>query len=687
MYTRIKRRGKMRRIGIVILFLVLLGPLTISYSASGMVNTQTLDPVGQAMLGYCSVVSAAGNYAYAGFGSAVVVLDMQNPSNPIEKGRTYVPNCFDGKTAVWNNRFYVPRDIYGLGIFDVSDPADPYHVKTYHGDPQTDNEYSGGVEVLDGYVFWANGPKGLTILDASDPSYTVGNFDDNDSSPLDFAMGVHVVGDLAYLCTRATGVYVIKISTLSLDKIISSGWAIDMAVSDTNGYGYLADGTYGLKVINLTTNKVISSYKPFLKACYYRSIVAFGNFIYVANATSGVEVFDVSNPLKPEKINNIPTKYYSNQLAIEDDLLYVADCLGGLNIYSLTDPKVPQHLATFGQPDQSRDVAVLTENTGGQEVPRFAYIAYGKKGLAIVDVNDLARSSPETIRDINNDADKGSTEAVAINNGMLYVADGMAGLKVFSLSDPLNPQLVWPKSLLPAGFLPKNILDVQVLDNVAFLADSDSKNGGLWILDMNGMENPGFQPSVKFKHGIGYARRVFKHGDYVYVASKGSGCSGPDSMNGLHVVKLDQSMEPEDEVISLTKGYEQITDVDAADVNGKPYVFATTDGGLTGLSYLHILEHSIPEAKLVEVSKTKFNSEYIGNFLPAVEIAGTNAYVDHTNSGIYVYDIADPSSPKEKSFYKLTCNNNSYEIHLFAGLIYDAHGDSGLYIFRPVDDS
>jgi hypothetical protein len=188
---------------------------------------------------------------------------------------------------------------------------------------------------------------------------------------------------------------------------------------------------------------------------------------------------------------------------------------------------------------------------------------------------------------------------------------------------------------------------------------------------------------------------VFKHGDYVYVASKGSGCSGPDPMNGLHVVKLDQSMEPVGDVITLTKGYEQITDVDAADVNDKPYVFVTTDGGpssLPGLidppdSYLHIIEHSVSEAKLTEVSKTKFESKYFGNFLPAVEVVGTNAYVDHTNSGIYVYDVSDPVHPLQKSFFKLTCNNNSYEIHLFAGLIYDAHGDSGLYIFSLTDDS
>jgi hypothetical protein len=255
----------------------------------------------------------------------------------------------------------------------------------------------------------------------------------------------------------------------------------------------------------------------------------------------------------------------------------------------------------------------------------------------------------------------------------------------------MNPQLVWPKTLLPAGFRPKNILDVQVVNDVAFLADSDSKNGGLWILDMNGVGNPGFQPSfVRYKHGIGYARRVFKHGDYVYVASKGSGCSGPDSMNGLHVVKLDQSMAPSGDVISLSKGYEQITDVDAADVNGKPYVFATTDGGASSLpglidppdSYLHILEHSIAEAKLTEVSKTEFHSKYFGNFLPAVEVVGNYAYVDHTNTGVYVYDVTDPSNPQQKSFYKLTCNNNSYEIHLFAGLIFDARGDSGMYILR-----
>jgi hypothetical protein len=719
MYARISRRWNMRRIVIVILFFVLLGPLTISYSASEIVKPNSLVLKGQALLGYCSVVSTSpdGRYVYAAFGSSVAVLDVQDPSNPKEMGRTYIPNCFDGKTAVWNNRFFVPRDIYGLGAFDVSNPANPSHVTTYRDRDlkENENEYSGGVEVVDGYAYWANGHNGLTILNASTMEKEGGYVNKpkpgcaggtEPSTPLDFAMGVHVIGNLAYLCTRNTGVYIIDVTDKrnpSFKKNIPGGFAIDMTASDS--YGFVANGTYGIKVIDLSTNEVVYSglihdkhnpnekYDPKTEhACFYRSVVLLGNVLYAASANFGVDVIDVSNPSDPYFITNRPAIDESNptnelilssQLALYGNHLYVANCLGGLKIYSLTDPRNPTITPTIYHPfDQARDVAVLTGNIGGKEVPRYAYIAYGNKGLAIVDVNDPAAPSKEKIIDINGSSKDVYTEAVAVNNNKLYAADGIAGLKVFNLSDPMNPQLIWQNSILTIGFQPKNILDVQVLDNIAYLADSDSNS--LWILDMNGVGNSGFQPSVKYKNGIGYARKVFKHGDYVYVASKGSGCSGP---NGLYVIKLDQSLEPVGDVITLTEGLGQITDVDAADVNGKPYVFVTTDGGATGSSYLHILEHKVAEASFKEASSIEFEKEGIADYLPAVEVSGTNAYIDHTNKGIFVYDISNPSIPVEKGYYKLTCNNNSHEIHLFAGLIFDAHGDSGLYIFNDVDGS
>jgi len=663
----------------VIISLWLAGTFTISYSISKTITSPGLELIGQGLLGYCSVVAAHGDYTYAGFGSAIVVLDTTDPGRPSELGRTFVSNCFDGKVGLWGDRLFVPRDIYGLGVFDVSRPDRPFHEATYCVPDPNGNDYSGSVQLAGGYAFWANGHKGLTILDAdpSSPGYLekVGGFDRDE---LDFALSVHVQGGMAYLCARSSGIYVLDVQDVtspSFIERISAGFAADMTSSGQ--YGYLAEGPYGLKVIDLATNQIVTTYAPEGSnplSLYYRSIVSYGSYLYVASGMRGVDVIDISSPTGPAFIQNIPTEHYSSQLSLSGDHLYVADCFGGLNIYSLLpNPEQPQHIKRFNDSDFALDVAILND---------FAYIAYGRHGLAILDVSDPAAPSKEILYDIHSDEGT-STEGVFAAHGLLFVADGAEGLKVFEVSDPWEPGLLWTFSETV------DVHDVQVIDHIAYLADHHHEHGGLWVVDVSGVEDPAFQPAfVEHLSGLGHADRVCKFGESVYVTSdlQTIGCMGvstPDVNNGLCKVDLDTL-----EVEQCKRGeqYGYTSDVEVEEVGGVPYVFVTLGGGYSTLpgclappeSTFMILDAALEE----EVGKAKIGGRYFADFLAAVEVVGERAFLNHPNVGICVYDISDITNPIEEERYKLTCNNNAYEIILFGDYFYDAHGDSGLYIFR-----
>lgn len=680
---------------------VLVGSLTVQPPAATKTLLPGLELDGQSVLGYCSVVRSVGGTTYAGFGSAIAAIDTTDPRQPRIVARAFVPNCFDGKIDLRRDpagdRLFVPRDIYGLGAFQVSGAAAPRHEANYPPDPDGD-DHAGGVAVSGGHVLWAAGHEGLVILDAdpSSPGYMqpVGQWR---PEPLDFALGVcvHAAGDIAYLCTRSTGVHVIDVRDPSRPRPadppasgrIPSYFATDMAASAS--HGFVADGPggvpnllppyhaelYPLKVVDLATGEVIGRLglpDADSRQVYYRSVALREPYLYAASGLRGVDVIDVSAPARPVLVRNLPTAAYSSQLSLAGDVLYVADCHAGLSIYSLADPASPRRIAALDPVEVSRDVAVA----GG-----FAYVAYGRRGLAIVDVTSPGAPSAEILYDAYQDREDTETQAVFWDGSLLYVADGREGLKVLRLDDPRAPELVrgFPGAV--------DARDVQVVGRNVYLADHDHAGGGLWILDAGRLGQPGFEP--RHLAGIGHVGRIHKLGDWVYAASNGPaiGCT---SHNGLRLIREDTLAVHQ----WLDSGYGNISDVDAAEIGGRTYAFASTSGGpslIPGVlppppSRVHILRNDGGVLTELGSSPLHFQGSYFGDSLAALEVAGQRAYIDHTNTGIYVYNVADPDHPVEEAFYRLTCNNSSGEIHLFGERIYSAHGDSGLYLFRFLEE-
>ncbi len=713
--SRVNRGGPhMKRLPLAVLLLVLLGPFMITHTSLGTITTSNLEIVSQSVLGYCSTVASFGDVTYAGFGSAIVALDTHDPTNPRIIGRVFVPNCFDGKMSRSGNTLFVPRDVYGLGVFDISEPLYPSYRCTYARlDPSLDpndihnNHYAGSGEVAGGYLYWANGNyegKGFSIFEPnpSEPDCLtlIGEYKVPPSDPsISFPYSVHVQGNVAYLCSRSTGVKVFDVTDKrnpTLQLTIPTGWAIDMTTSSDGRWGYVADGPSGLKIIDFTTNQVIS-YTPPAPGCgcgggsatvFYRSIILRGNYVYVAGAQRGIDIIDVSTPTSPNLAHTIEsesTYSYPVQLSVSGTYLYAANLLGGLKVYSLSNPAYPQLVRTVGESDLARDVAVLNG---------YAYIAYGTQGLAVVDVENPLSPSAEARFDINN----GTTETQAVyalsNPDRIYVADGKEGLKVFQPSS--NP-LTYPPIHLWTFSSPVDVRDVHVVEHpdttrTAYLADYDHANGGLWVLDVTGAGQLGFSP-IPEQHlsGIGYACRLYNHGDWTYVVSNGP--IGNTSYNGLRLVDSSGIVRQ-----WLSEGYYKDTaDVDAVDIGDRHYVLVATNGGpslIPGVvppppSHLHILTNT--GGALSEIlSPIEFQGNYFADYMAAIEAVGTKAYINHLNNGVYVYDLSPlgyptPALPQQLAFKKLTCNNSSHEIHLFGDYIYNAHGDSGLYIlsFAP----
>jgi hypothetical protein len=158
-----------------------------------------------------------------------------------------------------------------------------------------------------------------------------------------------------------------------------------------------------------------------------RHIVLGGHFAYVA-ADAGLVVIDLDDPLRPKLAAVVPLKGVRAS-ALQFRYLFALDD-GGLTTIDVTDPYKPRHAGTARVPlaDARRLYVART----------YAYVAAGKEGLAIVDVE--RPESPVLYMTYTADGklDDARDVVVGSTNASLfaYVADGMNGLKVVQLTAP-----------------------------------------------------------------------------------------------------------------------------------------------------------------------------------------------------------------------------------------------------------
>jgi hypothetical protein len=150
-----------------------------------------------------------------------------------------------------------------------------------------------------------------------------------------------------------------------------------------------------------------------------------GHIAYIATP-KGVVVLDLDDPLKPKLLHTLPLTDV-RAVAVQFRYLF-ATTSAGLQVMDITDPRTPQIKATVPLADAHKVYLART----------FAYVAGGKDGLVIVDIQKPEAPfvySTETfggkLKDVR-DVIVGSTNASLF----AYVADAQTGLNVVQLTAP-----------------------------------------------------------------------------------------------------------------------------------------------------------------------------------------------------------------------------------------------------------
>lgn len=290
----------------------------------------------------------------------------------------FAPRTYVG----WAKSVYVEDDIayiadnnYGLVIMDVSAPLEPYEL----GRLSQVSSWGSGTQIyVRDQIAYLLGDEKLKLIDISNPS-----------SPIQSSVfganidGMYVDFPFFYLFNHPGAFRIYNFSdplTPSQLSYIDLGASIyGVYVRDNIAYITHADG---LKIMDVSnSSNPIELGQFYTDDNYLFDCVVDGNIAYVTGWPGYIDIIDVTVPTDPTKLSQFNEGGGSSidfGTAFLDDTLYVCDLNDGLELIDVSNPLKPFKYAQFDLRSPA-DVFIIYP---------YAYLACLDDGLKIVDISN-----------------------------------------------------------------------------------------------------------------------------------------------------------------------------------------------------------------------------------------------------------------------------------------------------------
>ena len=637
----------------------------------------------------------AGTAGAAGTGGTGGSSGPSDAGSDVWSDKTCAPaliGSFEGiahRLAKVDDRIYVANGAGGLMIYDVSEPTHPIHL----GSARVSG-YAYDVAVSGAYAYVAAYDAGLAIVDISDP------------------MAAHVVGTLSTK-GRARAVAISGNQVYVTDalwnegpfgrELLYAGFQIidasDPAHPRTRGHLEWTDAVgQDLKVVGndvfvaggpLLVVDVSNPDEPRLRSSTsVPGVFAFGVDIFddraaVADASGGLQLFDITNRDAPVPRGRVRTAGYSYRVAVEGAFAYLADSndernffddqMTGLRVIDISDSDAPVLAESINMPGESFDVATDVVNRVG-----YAYVADGYGGLEVVELRPGgsaivgAQRTPSRLLDLRAagnkifasdgeivdvsdpstphlDATLPVTGRVDILGTRVYVAAGRSGLQVVDVTNTRAPEL--RESVPIVG----NSRFVRVADGFAYVATSAPT--ALHVFDLSDPDKP--RPSGQVPLSVEPEGMDAAHG-FAYVATGSKGLQIVDARDATapslraHVDRVARDVQVMGALLYVAGDGLDILDVADPDAPRLLGNAATNLYGAYGLAVVDGLAYTGSELGqrlvIVDVTNplrpTRISSVFTPGWVTSVAVAGQRAFVSDsfTRRGIQIASVAVPRS-------------------------------------------
>jgi len=317
------------------------------------------------------------------------IFDCSDPGASVRIG-DYHTQAVAKDVAVLGQHAFVAADTAGLQMVDVSDPMRPRDAGLIETPswPELTSAWASYL-AFDGYV-----PDALLwVLDVSDPAdpRVVGRVPCDDTSGL---VELVVDGHYAYASTSSSYLY-----------------SVDLAVPAeplTVGGVQLGDWT----------------------TCWVVAAAAAGRAYAVDPWQSSLRILDVSDPAYISDMGSCPLPAGSYAAAVSGGYVFVPTLAGKLSAVNVTDPHAPFEVAVLDIGDRGYDIAVAGHYAFVTAIfPRPVSEPYAPHGRGTLLMFDI--SEPSAPREIGRYEQNGVLDELAVIGNCVYVCEDGRGVLVF----------------------------------------------------------------------------------------------------------------------------------------------------------------------------------------------------------------------------------------------------------------
>jgi len=537
-------------------------------------------------LGLSWVVSVSGGTVFFGSGSVLVAV---GAATDAERGRIDVGGVIEALSIVGNTA-YLAAGPRGLVIVDVSDPAGMRILSTTEDPPHANGVASDGdlAVVTD---FWND----VTVFDVSSPGNPVrrSNFDVEG-----LAQDAVLIGHYAAIAEGTAGVRMLDLSDPAdpvSAALIETGGDVNRLRLEGSTL-FVGDGRKGLITIDVgdPADPAVLATLPLSGLAAGISVV--GTTAWIAGDYTGIFAVDVTDPAAPNVLGTArPGRGIPVDVAADGSNVWFAVYNEGVVRFDGTDPSNPQEAGSYEGAGEMRSVEAL----GG-----YAVVAdwWGFR-LRIFDID--GPGSPVQIGSIEL---PGYPRRMEISSNTAFVAMEYGGFAVVDLDDPENPALF--STLETVEGRPQ---DIALMGDVALIV---TQSEGLQVIDVTHPEAPSIIGSMDLPdtgNGISVS------GDVAYVAA---------SSSGMTVIDVSTPSNPA--ILSTL-------DLGAVAVSTTPMGdFVLVSGYYSGL---FVVDVSNPVAPVL------VGQVDIPNMARSAVVRGDLAFVGSGVRGLSVVDLSDPADP------------------------------------------
>ena len=181
-------------------------------------------------------VYISGNLAYVTDSSYLEILNITDPTNPVEIGQCFVNGAYD--VEISGNFAFVTRWLDGLSIIDIRDPTNPQEVSVINNGGTASK-----LKILGYFVYVTDINTGLEIYNIKNPYKPIVEVNQFQEGKPGGSYGISLFGNYAFLADGSDGVEVLNITNpANILKIFSTYYMGSNVYIDNNYIYLLGDG-------------------------------------------------------------------------------------------------------------------------------------------------------------------------------------------------------------------------------------------------------------------------------------------------------------------------------------------------------------------------------------------------------------------------------------------------------------